>query len=81
MHASMSTLRYGKFGLICRTQQQKFSVEVPFGVVGQVDRRRIFPVRVGSPSEKSNFWEIGQRNVTYRKHVALRCRCNVLAAE
>ena len=35
-----------------------------------------FPVRVDIPNRKGQFFagEIGQRNVTYRKHVALQCK-------
>ena len=58
---------------------------MPFEVVARVGRRVIFfLVAVGIPNRKGSFYPgegIAQRNVTYRKHVALQCGCSVPAAE
>jgi len=60
---------------------------VPFGVMSQAGQKIIFLWWVGSPNGRSNFFwrgvkrELEQRNVTYRKHVALQCGCGVPTAE
>ena len=85
MRASMSTLRYSKFGLIHRTQLIAVEVECMYANYAIWGRRSggpeddFFQCSWVAPTGRVSFLVgVEQCTVTFQKHVELWCGCGVL---